>query len=166
MYVRNDAAEQKTYRLLTYPLPGGFASFDQFDPTKALLDVVVPKRSSIARTVFVSRNSQSSTALASDAAVRVDVIELAGTTPVQAASVYLNADPTAPEIDSPEIDSREIFTPEIDSLTISSRTVGAPEIDSPEIDSPEIDSPEIVDVSYPGFFAELSRLGAAVSTQD
>ena len=54
--------------------------------------------------------------------------------------ILLNADRSAPEIDSPEIDSREIYLPEIDSPEIDSRGVSGPEIDSPEIDSPEIDS--------------------------
>ena len=63
-------------------------------------------------------------------------------------TIYINSDPSAPEIDSPEIDSREIFSPEIDSPEIDSPEIDSPEIDSrgfssPEIDSPEIDSPEI-----------------------
>ena len=82
------------------------------------------------------------------ARVRVDVTETtppAGAAPL-ASSVYINPDPTAPEIESPEIESPEIesvevYTPEIESASV--HTMLAPEIESPEIESPEIESPEI-----------------------
>ena len=99
----------------------------------------MPGFSSIARTVFVSKNA-TPTPLDPKATVRVDVTELAGGAAVGTEAILLNADRSAPEIDSPEIDSREIYLPEIDSPEIDSLGVSGPEIDSPEIDSPEIDS--------------------------
>jgi DNA-binding beta-propeller fold protein YncE len=149
VFVRNeDLRFSKTFKLVAYQPTGGVASFDQFDATKTTLDVVVPRKSSVSRTVFVSQKPNSSTKLDRDAVVRVDVVETVGTSPTQAIAIYLNSDPSAPEIDSPEIDSpeidsTEIYTPEIDSPEIDSVSVRSPEIDSPEIDSPEIDSPEI-----------------------
>ncbi len=141
VYVRNDTDVSKTFRLqIANQPPGGVASFDQFNPTQFVVEpVIIARHSSIARTVFVSKNA-TLTALDPKATVRVDVTELAGGAAVATDSILLNADRSAPEIDSPEIDSREIYLPEIDSPEIDSLGVSGPEIDSPEIDSPEIDS--------------------------
>ena len=141
VYVRNDTAASKTFRIqIANQPPGGVASFDQFTPGQTFVEpVIVARYSGIARTVFVSKDA-TATALDAKATVRVDVTELVGGTPAGTDSILLNADRSAPEIDSPEIDSREIYLPEIDSPEIDSRGVGSPEIDSPEIDSPEIDS--------------------------
>ena len=148
VFVRNDTLAGKTFRLVTSQPAGGFAAFDQFDTARTTTDIVVPARSSVSRTVFVTRDPGSPVPLDPDAAIRVDVIETQGITPMQVTTIYINSDPTAPEIDSPEIDSKEIFSPEIDSPEIDSPEIDSPEIDSrgfssPEIDSPEIDSPEI-----------------------
>ena len=101
--------------------------------------IIVRPLSSIARTVFVNKDA-TTTPLDPRATVRVDVTEIVGGASAGTDTIYLNADQSAPEIDSPEIDSREIYTPEIDSPEIDSLGVLGPEIDSPEIDSPEIDS--------------------------
>lgn len=146
VFIRNDDLHAaKTFKLVAFQPTGGVASFDQFNASKTTLDVVVPRKSSTSRTVFVSQKPNSSAKLDRDAVVRVDVVETVGGTPVQVVPVYLNSDPSAPEIDSPEIDSPEIdssevYTPEIDSPEIDSTSIKSPEIDSPEIDSPEIDS--------------------------
>ena len=143
IFVRNDDTTTKSFRLITTPPPGGFASFDQFDASQLILDVNVPRRSSVARTIYVSRDTASATPLSPDAPIKVDVVELVGATPVTAATVMINGDASAPEIESPEIESREVFTPEIESPEIESRGFASPEIESPEIESPEIESPEI-----------------------
>ena len=143
VYLRNDTGIAKSFRLLATPPPGGFASFHQFVTTLTVLDVNVPKRSSVARTIYVSRNPTSATPLNPDSSVRVDVVEMVGGAPVQAASVILNADPSAPEIEAPEIEAREIYTPEIEAPEIEAHTAGAPEIEAPEIEAPEIEAPEI-----------------------
>ena len=140
MYVRNDSEFTKIFRLQIPNQPaGGIASFDQFAGQTVVEPVTITRHSSIARTVFV-RKDATATALDPKATVRVDVIELVGTSVGAAEAIYLNADRSAPEIDSPEIDSREIYLPEIDSPEIDSLALNTPEIDSPEIDSPEIDS--------------------------
>ena len=140
VYVRNDTDLAKTFRLVIVSQPaGGIASFDQFTPGPTSVDLNIPRHSSVARTVFV-RKDATPTPLDPRASVPVNVIELVGGAAAATDTIYLNADRSAPEIDSPEIDSREIFLPEIDSPEIDSHGVNAPEIDSPEIDSPEIDS--------------------------
>jgi CARDB protein len=150
VFVRNDTGAIKTFRLTAIPPPGALASFDQFNATKTTIPILfVPRYSSVTRTVFVSRDPRASAGPDPNATTRVEVVELVGGAPAQATTVYLNSDPSAPEIDSPEIDSKEIFTPEIDSPEIDSPEIDshgfpAPEIDSPEIDSPEIDSQELL----------------------
>ncbi len=140
VYVRNDSEILKSFRLQIPSQPaGGTASFDQFATQTIVEPLMIPRHSSVARTVFV-RKDATATALDPKATIRVDVIELTGTEVGATEAIYLNGDRSAPEIDSPEIDSREIYLPEIDSPEIDSRGVNAPEIDSPEIDSPEIDS--------------------------
>jgi hypothetical protein len=150
VFVRNDTQTGKRFTLVASQPAGGFATFDQFDTARTTTNIFVPGRSSVSRTVFVTRNPASTVPLDPDAVIRVDVIETQNDliTPVQVTTIYINSDPTAPEIDSPEIDSKEIFSPEIDSPEIDSPEIDSPEIDSrgfssPEIDSPEIDSPEI-----------------------
>jgi len=141
VYVRNDSDLTKTFRLqIPVQPPGGTASFDQFNPGQTVVEpIIVRPLSSIARTVFVNKDA-TTTPLDPRATVRVDVTEIVGGASAGTDTIYLNADQSAPEIDSPEIDSREIYTPEIDSPEIDSLGVLGPEIDSPEIDSPEIDS--------------------------
>ena len=143
VFVRNDTTAGKAFRLLASQPPGGIASFHQFDGSRTITDIVVPGRSSVSRTVYVSQDPASTTILDPDALVRVDVIEVVGIVPVQVTSVFLNGDASAPEIESPEIESRELFAPEIESPEIESFLTPAPEIESPEIESPEIESPEI-----------------------
>ena len=141
VFVRNDTDLAKTFRLqIANQPPGGTASFDQFTPNQTIVEpIIVARHSSIARTVFVNKDA-TPTPLDPKAAIRVDVTELVGGVAGTTEGILLNADRSAPEIDSPEIDSREIYLPEIDSPEIDSRGVSGPEIDSPEIDSPEIDS--------------------------
>jgi hypothetical protein len=139
VYVRNDTDLPKSFRLqIEAQPPGGIASFDQFT-VLTIVDLNIPRHSSVARTVFV-RKDATPTALDPKATIRVNVTEMVNGAPAGSDSIYLNADRSAPEIDSPEIDSREIFLPEIDSPEIDSIAINTPEIDSPEIDSPEIDS--------------------------
>ena len=145
IFIRNDDAVYKTFRLAAVPPTGAYASFDQFVTTRTAIEVIVPSRSSVARTVYVGAGASGQ--LDPTASVRVDIIQMQGTTAVQGTSVMLNADVSAPEIESPEIESREIFTPEIESPEIESpeiesRTLLRPEIESPEIESPEIESAE------------------------
>jgi putative Ig domain-containing protein len=140
LFVRNDdAAIVKSFRLIVTPPAGGFASFDQFVTNRQTIDVNVPPRSSVARTVYVTRNPASQVPLDPKAPVPVDVIEMSGGTPLLAARVLLNGDPTAPEIDGPEIDGQEVFTPEIDGPEIDGTSVPSPEIDGLALESPEID---------------------------
>jgi len=150
VFVRNDTGTIKTFRLTAIPPSGALASFDQFDSTKTTIGVLfVPRYSSVTRTVYVTRDPASPTGPNPNGTARVEVVELVGGALGEAQTVYINSDPSAPDIDSPDIDSREVFTPDIDSPDIDSPDIDshgfpAPDIDSPEIDSPDIDSQELL----------------------
>ncbi len=79
VFVRNDTDLVKTFRLQIANQPaGGTASFDQFSPNQTIVEpIIVARHSSIARTVFVSKDA-TPTALDPKATIRVDVTELAG----------------------------------------------------------------------------------------
>ncbi len=144
--VRNDTDLIKQFTAVATQPANGTASFAQFDPSKSSVTYYVPRHSSVAKTVFIT--PMPGQTLDPHAIVPVTVTEVVGAVNGQSTVVYLNSDPSAPEIDSPEIDSpeidsHEVYTPEIDSPEIDSPEIDSPEIDSPEIDSPEIDSPEI-----------------------
>jgi len=149
--VRNDSAAEKTYQFFIPPdfrhPPGGVVAFTQFPgPTvtddEATRIVTVAAKSTGSRTVFIIPDDIVSTTLNPKTQVRVDVVELVGGAPAdENASVYLNSDPTAPEIEAPEIEAAEIYTPEIEAAEITVHA--APEIEAPEIEAPEIEAPEI-----------------------
>jgi hypothetical protein len=149
--VRNDSAQTKTYQLaipLQFQTPvGGFVSFSQFPPfggANAVRLVTVAPKSIASRTVFIVPDSNPATMLNPRTRVRVDVTELVNGVPANdSSSVYLNPDPTAPEIEAPEIEAREIYTPEIEAAEITVHSTAAPEIEAPEIEAPEIEAPEI-----------------------
>jgi hypothetical protein len=162
IFVRNDASLPKTFRLQANQPPAAIASFDQFNPAVTVITVFVPAHSSVTRTVYISQRSPT-VPLAPDTSASVDVSEISGAAVVATTTVPLNADPSAPEVDSndiavrevyaPEVDSPEVDSPEVDSRVINASQTGAPEVDSPEVDSlamrssevgaPEVDSPEV-----------------------
>lgn len=176
--VRNDSAETKTYSL-SIPLafqtpPGGFVSFSQFAPfggANAVRIVTVAPRSTASRSVFIVPDQNPATTLNPKTLVRVDVTEIvAGGGAGTSSSVYLNSDPSAPEIEAPEIEAPEIeatevYTPEIEAAEITVHSSGAPEIEAPEIEAtsgtaPEIEAPEIEAKSFQSPEIEATGIGA------
>ncbi|HSL20312.1 MAG TPA: FG-GAP-like repeat-containing protein [Vicinamibacterales bacterium] len=142
--VRNDSNEAKTYSLvIPFDPPGVFASFSQFNVSDKSRVLTVAPRSTASRSVFIIPNETSPPT--SRPLVRVDVTEVGTDTN---ASVYINSDPSAPEIEAPEIEAPEIeatevYSPEIEAAQITVFTYAAPEIEAPEIEAPEIEAPEI-----------------------
>ena len=117
----NDMTVRKTFRLSIAAQPlGGSASFLQFS-SLAQLDVAIPPRSSISRTVFVQSSDPKAT-------VQVDVLEIADGKVIAVAdgglqdSVVLNPDILNPEIMNPEIMNPEIMNPEIMNGALSDTT--------------------------------------------
>jgi Putative Ig domain len=159
--VRNDSTVEKTYQLVI-PLqfrnpPGGSVAFTQFPSfpvtaAEATRIVTVAAKSTASRTVFIVPDDVPATTLNPKTLVRVDVTELVGgVAGDENTSVYINSDPSAPEIEAPEIEAREIYTPEIEAAEITVHAapeIEAPEIEAPEIEAPEIEAPEIEAKSF------------------
>ena len=111
-FVQNTTDTDKTFRLkiLTQPV-GGKASFDQFAETPVTqIDEAIERLSSIARSIYVSSSDP-------DATINVRVTELGGDRlPIAnglAATMWINADASAPEPNADDILSEETYTPAI-----------------------------------------------------
>ena len=117
---RTTANVTRTYRLTILDQPvGGDASFTQFQPSTSL-DVSVPARSTIARTVFVRSSDP-------HAQVRVNVSQITepnGTIVQggQQGTIVLNPDPTNPDIANPDIANPDIANPDIANPDIANPT--------------------------------------------
>lgn len=149
--VRNDSDEQKGYLLQIATQPArGFASFTQFSLQTSFV-LTVPKRSSVSQTVYVAPDADPNTPPPDPhAQVRVDVTEMGS--PLYS-SVYLNPDPTAPEVEAPEVEApeveaQEVYTPEVEAATIRTLSILNPEVEAPEVEAvgaqaPEVEAPEV-----------------------
>ena len=144
--VRNTSMDPKSVRLVVRTPVGGTAQFVP-DLTQDLLEIAIPRISSISRTVEVSPIGPGT--LAANETIIVDVYEPASAA-LPTHTVFMNTDPYPIELENPSGDpdldpnTTEVHTPVIDGdIIVSAPEIDSPEIDSPEIDSPEIDSPEI-----------------------
>lgn len=165
-------AQNATYLLKTFTLTienqpaGGRASFSQYplppfsaqsEPPSTTIQVVVPPRSTIARSVYATSSDP-------HAQINVSVTEI---TAVNGAvvpnglqsTVVLNPDTANPEISNPEISNPEISNPEISNAEVHNPEISNPEISNPEISNPEISNPDIAnpEISNP----EISNLQVA-----
>ena len=153
--VQNTTPLIKTFRLVVANQPaGGRASFAQRSSSSSAvkLDVTVPPRSTIARTVFVISPL-------AQAQVRVDVVEVTAPNGTVVAgglqsSVLLNPDPTNPA--NPGIAAAEVYNPDISNPDISNPDISNPDISNPDISNPSqanvvVENPDISnpDISNP-----------------
>ena len=156
VFAQNNSAVIRSYRLtiLNQP-PGGQASFRQFAALPAL-DVQVPPRSTVARTVFATSSDP-------HAQINVSVVEIAapGGAAVangQQGTIVLNPDPTNPDIENPDIENPDIENPDIENPDIENpdienqevynpdienAAVRNPDIENPDIENPDIENPDI-----------------------
>jgi hypothetical protein len=154
LIVQNTSTAPNTDKTITLDIAppeqsGVTASFRKVtteDPTPLvnLPATALPRRSSLARTVYVT-----SPVTIERPVVRVNVRENG----VVIASTYLNPNPFAPPFDDPLdpndripsgelVDSVEVHTPDI---LYRATSIGTPAIDDPAIDDPAIDDPAIDD---------------------
>ncbi len=145
-YVQNGTSSTKSYRLTIETAVGSAASFHQFDPLGSL-DVSVPPRSTVARSVFVPSGATSTP-------VAVRVVEIAGGLPVvggATATILLNADPTNPDVDNPDVDNPDVDNPDVDNPDVDNAEVYNPDVDNgvvvgqanPDVDNPDVDNPDV-----------------------
>ncbi|MCU0256246.1 MAG: hypothetical protein MUF60_05855, partial [Vicinamibacterales bacterium] len=151
VFAKNTTAQDRYYRLtLAAPPAGAFASFTPIDEaplsgggspavTLELGSIFVPRRSSIARSVFIVSPGQQYPQ------VTVNVVEVnppAGQTAATAIAV-LNPDIENPDIENPDIENPDIENPDIENPDIENAEVYNPDIENPDIANPDIENPDI-----------------------
>jgi len=159
IYAQNATEQTRTFALTITNQPvGGRASFDQFPlpPYTSLspaplttLQVSIPRRSTIARTVYAVSSD-------SHAQINVSVTELSGVggQTVQdglSSVVILNPDISNPDISNPDISNPDISNPDISNAEVHNPDISNPDISNPDISNPDISNPDISnpDISNP-----------------
>jgi len=155
VYIRNTTYADHYYNLtIGQPAAGAFASFTKIDET-ALPDpsvkttlgpIFIPRRSSIARSVFIVSPGVAYPLVA------VNVSELTATGGVQAmAAVVLNADLLNPDIANPDIANPDIANPDIANTEVYNPDIANVMVDNPDIANPDIANPDIAnpDIANP-----------------
>ena len=146
VFAQNNGTAIRSYRLSIASQPvGGDASFKQFEALTSL-DVRVPPRSTVARTVFVR-----STVPTAQVVVNVTQITEPDGPAVpggQQGRIVLNPNPTNPELENPELENPELENPELENAEVhnpdlESATVRNPELENPELENPELENPEL-----------------------
>ena len=153
VFAQNATETTRTYRftILNQP-PGGRASFlqdsvfpatDTFTPPAvvATLDVQVPRRSTVVRSVFATSTDP-------DAQINVSVNEIAGVGGAEVpggaqTTVVLNPDISNPDISNPDISNPDISNPDISNGEVSNPDISNPDISNPDISNPDISNPDI-----------------------
>ena len=152
VYIQNNTLVRRSYRMSIRTQPvGGSASFDQFASIVSL-DVQVPPRSTVARSVHVTSSDPR-------AMVPVDVVEITapggGVVPGgQAGEIVLNPDRTNPDVDNPDVDNPDVDNPDVDNPDVDNAEVFNPDVDNgallglanPDVDNPDVDNPDVDNV--------------------
>jgi YVTN family beta-propeller protein len=156
LFVQNTTNELRSYRLVIAnqppdaPRPVGRASFKQFplppydtqsEPPVTQLLVLVPPRSSIARTVYVTSTIRFAT-------IRVDVIETAipGTSfvPKLQRSVLLNPDLLNPDLLNPDLLNPETHNVAITNVLVSNPLIKNDRLLNPDLLNPDLLNPDLL----------------------
>jgi hypothetical protein len=159
VFAKNATSQDRYYTLSLPALPTGvYASFRPIDETKLtdaggpplssqLGPILIPRRSSIARSVYVLAPGVASPQ------VTVNVTEAntpVGATPATA-SVVLNPDIANPDIANPDIANPDIANPDIANAEVYNPDIANPDIANPDIANPDIANPDIAnpDIANP-----------------
>ena len=156
VFAQNTSYAVKSFRLTIPTQPaGGQAAFDQLGlavatPLLTTVDVQIPARSMITRTVYATSTNPK-------AIIPVDVAEIAAPEASSllsgglASRVILNPDISNPDISNPDISNPDISNPDISNPDISNAEVYNPDISNPDISNPDISNPDISnpDISNP-----------------
>jgi hypothetical protein len=152
VFAQNNLSATANYRLTINTPPtapiGTTASFSQ---TSALLslDVTIPRRSSIARSVFVMSPS-------AHVAVTVSVEQITAVGgAIQSggleSSVAINPDITNPDITNPDIINPDITNPDITNPDITNPDITSAEVYNPTVTNPDITNPDIINPDITSF---------------
>jgi hypothetical protein len=159
VFAQNTTEQVKYFRftILNQP-PGGRASFLEYPvppyapdapPPLNTIDVKVPRRSAVARTVYATSTDPKARII-----VAVSEIAAVDGSPVPSglqAAVVLNPDISNPDISNPDISNPDISNTEVHNPDISNPDISNPDISNPDISNPDISNPDISnpDISNP-----------------
>ena len=142
LVIQNTTTQTRSYRLTILDQPvGGHASFRQFEPLLTVLDVSIPRLSSVARTVYVSSSDPT-------ARVTIDVAEISAPgapAPLDGglhSAIVINGDASNPAIENPAIENPAIENKDIQSVEVYNPRIN-PAIENPAIENPAIENPAI-----------------------
>ena len=154
VFAQNATEVTKIFRFTIENQPiGGGASFLQASllpssnppapppPHVLSVDVMVPRRSTVARNVFATSTDP-------DAQIQVSVKEIAAVGGNVSAgglqsTVVLNPDISNPDISNPDISNPDISNPDISNAEVANPDISNPDISNPDISNPDISNPDI-----------------------
>ncbi len=146
--IKNPLSSVKYFRLtIQTPLPAGtIASFLQFQPQNSI-EVAIPARSSIARSVFVTSSDP-------DASVTVHVQQIdrigapAPTPGGLSSSVVINPDVLNPDVLNPDVLNPDVLNPDVLNAEVYnpdiSNTVQIVSISNPDVLNPDVLNPDVL----------------------
>jgi uncharacterized repeat protein (TIGR01451 family) len=146
VFAQNNTTAIRSYRLTINNQPvGGQASFRQFD-LLTTLDVEVPRKSTVARTVFVRSSDPR-------AQVSVSVVEIAAPNGAvvpngQAGTIVLNPDPTNPDLENPDLENPDLENPDLENAEVQNpdlenAIVRNPDLENPDLENPDLENPDL-----------------------
>ena len=149
IYAQNTTSVRRSYRISIRTQPvGGAASLQQFASLTSL-DVSVPSRSSVARTVYVTSTDPR-------ASVPIDVVEITapGGGPIaggQSAVIILNPDPTNPDVENPDVENPDVENPDVENPDVENVEVYNPDVENPavlglanpDVENPDVENPDV-----------------------
>src|SRR5687767_235276 len=142
MTIQNQPVDGKASFLQAALLPGVPAGTAP-PPVVTVIDVAVPRRSTIARNVYAIGSQE-------DAQINVSVTEIgSGGAELPGglqATVILNPDISNPDISNPDISNPDISNTEVANPDISNPDISNPDISNPDISNPDISNPDISNV--------------------
>jgi pentapeptide repeat protein len=144
VFAQNLTSVLKTFRMQVASQPvGGFASFQQiFTQPVTFIDVIVPPRSTAARTLYVTSSDE-------HARVTVNVFEInqAGSgTPTPSGltgNIILNADIENADIENADIENADIENADIENTELISADIENPSFRSADIENADIENADI-----------------------
>ena len=144
VFAQNLTSVVKTFRMQVANQPaGGFASFQQiFTQPVTFIDVIVPPRSTAARTLYVTSSDE-------HARVTVNVFEInqAGngtpTTNGLTGNIILNADIENADIENADIENADIENADIENAELISADIENPSFRSADIENADIENADI-----------------------
>ena len=146
VFAQNNGTTIRSYRLtITNQPAGGQASFKQFEQL-ATLDVRVPPKSTVARTVFARSTDP-------HAQINVSVVEVSAPNgaPVpngQRGTIVLNPDPTNPDLENPDLENPDLENPDLENAEVhnpdlENATVRNPDLENPDLENPDLENPDL-----------------------